>query len=48
MEYIEQLGVNAKAAEPTVSAMGTTEKNKALAAISEALRTHVTEILGAN
>lgn len=48
MEYIEQLGVNAKAAEPTVSSMGTIEKNKALAAISEALRTHVTEIMGAN
>lgn len=48
MEYIEQLGVNAKAAEPAVSTMGTIEKNKALAAISEALRTHVTEIIGAN
>lgn len=48
MEYIEQLGVNAKTAEPAVSTMGTIEKNKALAAISEALRTHVTEIIGAN
>lgn len=48
MEYIEQLGVNAKAAEPLVSSMGTNEKNRALAAISEALRTHVTEIIGAN
>lgn len=28
--------------------MGTNEKNRALAAISEALRTHVTEIIGAN
>lgn len=48
MEYIEQLGVNAKAAEPLVSSMGTNEKNRALAAISEALRTHVTEIIGEN
>ena len=48
MEYIEQLGVHAKAAEPLVSSMGTNEKNRALAAISEALRTHVTEIIGAN
>lgn len=48
MEYIEQLGANAKAAEPTVSAMGTREKNAALEAISAALRSHVTEIIGAN
>ena len=48
MEYIEQLGANAKAAEPAISTMGTIEKNKALAAISEALRTHVTEIIGSN
>ena len=48
MEYIEQLGANAKAAEPIVSAMGTRQKNSALEAISAALRTHVTEIIGAN
>ena len=48
MEYIEQLGANAKAAEPMVSAMGTREKNAALEAISAALRSHVTEIIGAN
>ncbi len=48
MEYIEQLGANAKAAEPIVSAMGTRRKNSALKAISAALRTHVTEIIGAN
>lgn len=48
MEYIEQLGANAKAAEPAISTIGTIEKNKALAAISEALRTHITEIIGSN
>ena len=48
MEYIEQLGANAKAAEPVVSAMGTKEKNAALGAISDALRSHITEIIGAN
>ena len=48
MEYIEQLGTNAKAAEPVVSAMGTKEKNAALGAISDALRSHITEIIGAN
>lgn len=48
MEYIEQLGTNSKAAEPVVSAMGTKEKNAALGAISDALRSHITEIIGAN
>ena len=48
MEYIEQLGANAKAAEPMVSAMGTAQKNKALSAISAALRSHTAELIAAN
>ena len=48
MEYIETLGVNAKAAESAVSALGTNEKNRVLAEISALLRSHVTEIIGAN
>ncbi len=48
MEYIERLGMNAKAAEPEISALGTAEKNRALAAISSALRSHVPEIIAAN
>lgn len=48
MEYIETLGANAKAAESAVSALGTNEKNRVLAEISELLRSHVTEIIGAN
>lgn len=48
MEYIEQLGINAKAAEPVVSAMGTAEKNRALAAISATLRSQADSIIAAN
>ncbi len=48
MEYIEQLGANAKAAEPEVSVMGTNEKNKALSAISAALRSHAGGLISAN
>lgn len=48
MEYIETLGANAKAAESAVSALGTNEKNRVLADISALLRSHVTEIIGAN
>lgn len=48
MEYIETLGANAKAAESAVSALGTNEKNRVLAEISALLRSHVTEIIGAN
>lgn len=48
MEYIEQLGANAKAAEPMVSAMGTIEKNKALSAIAAALRSHAPELIAEN
>lgn len=48
MEYIEQLGANAKAAEPQISAMGTNDKNKALMAISAALRAHSEELIAAN
>lgn len=48
MEYIEQLGANAKKAERQVSVMGTREKNRVLTAISAALRSHVTELIGAN
>lgn len=48
MEYIETLGANAKAAEPAISVMGTNEKNRFLSEISSLLRSHVTEIIGAN
>lgn len=48
MEYIEQLGVNAKAAEASVSVMGTLEKDKVLREISAQLRSHATELIGAN
>lgn len=48
MEYIETLGANAKAAEPAISVMGTNEKNLVLSEISSLLRSHVTEIIGAN
>ena len=48
MEYIETLGANAKTAEPAISVMGTNEKNRVLSEISSLLRSHVTEIIGAN
>ena len=48
MEYIETLGANAKAAEPAISVMGTNEKNRVLSEISSLLRSHVTEVIGAN
>lgn len=48
MEYIETLGANAKAAELAISVMGTNEKNRVLSEISSLLRSHVTEIIGAN
>lgn len=48
MEYIETLGANAKAAEPAISVMGTNEKNRVFSEISSLLRSHVTEIIGAN
>lgn len=48
MEYIETLGANAKAAESAISVMGTNEKNRVLSEISSLLRSHVTEIIGAN
>ena len=48
MEYIETLGAYAKAAEPAISVMGTNEKNRVLSEISSLLRSHVTEIIGAN
>lgn len=48
MEYIEQLGINAKTAEPSVGTMGTNDKNKVLAVISQSLRDHTAEIIAAN
>lgn len=48
MEYIEQLGANAKAAEPETSVMGTKQKNIALKAISASLRSGIDKILEAN
>jgi len=45
---METLGANAKAAEPAISVMGTNEKNRVLSEISSLLRSHVTEIIGAN
>ena len=48
MEYIEQLGLNAKKAEPEISALGTTVKNEALRAIAASLRSHSAEMISAN
>ena len=48
MDYIEQLGAKAKSAEPAIAVMGTNEKNKALSAISTALRANVSELIRAN
>lgn len=48
MEYIVQLGINAKKAQPSLACASTDLKNKALTAIAGALKTNVSEILAAN
>lgn len=48
MEYIEQLGVNAKKASPILADMETSGKNLALTYIAKALRENVAAILEAN
>lgn len=48
MEYIEQLGFNAKKAEPAISALGTAQKNAALSEISKRLRRDSAVLIEAN
>ncbi len=48
MEYIEQLGANAKKAAPVLADMETSAKNLALTYIAKALRENSAEILRAN
>ncbi len=48
MEYIEQLGANAKKAAPILADMETSAKNLALARIAKALRENAAELLRAN
>ncbi len=48
MEYIEQLGANAKKAAPVLADMETSAKNLALTYIAKALRENAAEILKAN
>ena len=48
MEYIEQLGVNAKAAAPFLAGCGTVAKNAALSEIARRLNQNMNEIIEAN
>ncbi|HCF83268.1 MAG TPA: gamma-glutamyl-phosphate reductase, partial [Ruminococcaceae bacterium] len=48
MNYIEELGANAKKAAPALGNLGSSAKNKALANISEALRQNSAELIAAN
>ena len=48
MRYIEQLGSNAKSAEPMISTASTELKNKALNAIMENLLADSSKIIEAN
>lgn len=48
MEYIEQLGANAKKAAPVLADMETSAKNLALTYIAKALRENTAEVLKAN
>lgn len=48
MEYIEQLGINAKKAVPFLTGAGTCEKNRALAEISKQLLESKNDIIAAN
>ncbi len=48
MTYIETLGANAKASEKALRCASTSEKDKALSAIAEALENRTEEILSAN
>lgn len=48
MSYIEDLGKNAKSAAPFLANLGSAEKNKALAKISELLRANKQELISEN
>ena len=48
MSYIEDLGKNAKSAAPFLAGLGSAEKNKALAKISELLRVNKQELIAEN
>lgn len=48
MSYIEDLGKNAKSAAPFLTNLGSAEKNKALAKISELLRANKRELIAEN
>lgn len=48
MSYIEDLGKNAKAAAPFLAGLGSGEKNKALAKISELLRANKAQLIAEN
>ena len=48
MSYTQDLGINAKAAEPVIAGAGTAKKNEALAAISKALIANAAEIIAEN
>ncbi len=48
MSYIEDLGKNAKVAAPFLASLGSGEKNKALAKISELLRANKQELIAEN
>lgn len=48
MSYIEDLGKNAKSAAPFLANLGSAEKNKALAKISELLRANKQELIAEN
>lgn len=48
MNYIEELGINAKKAAPALGNLGSSVKNKALANISAALRQNSAELIAAN
>ncbi|MBP1563250.1 MAG: glutamate-5-semialdehyde dehydrogenase [Oscillospiraceae bacterium] len=48
MSYIEDLGKNAKGAAPFLANLGSAEKNKALAKISEMLRANKAELIAEN
>ena len=48
MSYIEDLGKNAKSAAPFLTNLGSAEKNKALAKISELLRANKQELIAEN
>ena len=48
MEYIEELGFNAKKAEPVITSLKVSEKNAVLAEISKRLRANIAVLIEAN